>query len=390
MKLYEIIIYFCLYIMFFDSKFHSLLAIDGELWVWGSNENSQLGIDNVDIISVPTRVNLENNYVKSVSCGLNFSIILTFDGRVYGSGANIKQDTPGCRLGIEKIDRVTKFTNIDNLPNIVAVSSGFFHTLALSFNNELFSFGENYYGQLGIGKKCSTQPINKIDFDFGKIVKIKCGYLCSVVLNDQGVVWFFGYIQHNLIVTDNPIKIFEVEEGYRVKDIGCGLNFIIIVTINDLTDNNKIYAIGRNDVKQLGIQNIMEVDKFTYIPLNIDYLHNISVGYKHSYLIIEKNHQKKILSWGFSRNNICLGNHEVPSSIQLSFDPIHIHCGLNTTFFFTKNEIFSIGTNNYCQLGTDIKISDYVSKNIDNLVKVMSFDGRNILPNMNKIKNANK
>jgi len=369
--------------MFFDSKFHSLLALEGELWVWGSNESSQLGIDNRDIVPVPTRVDLENNYVKSVSCGLNFSTFLTFDGKVYGCGANIKVDTPGYRLGIEGMNRIEKFSNIGNLSNIVAISSGFFHTLALSSNNELFSFGENYYGQLGIGKNCAISPINRINYDFGKIVKIKCGYLCSVVLNEEGTIYFFGYIQHNLMLADYPVKIFEVEQGYRVKDIGCGLNFIIIVTANDQT--NKIYAIGRNDVKQLGIQNIMEVDKFTYMPLNIDYLYNISVGYKHSYLIVEKNYKKTILSWGMSRNNICLGNHDIPSCIQLSFDPIHIHCGLNTTFFFTKDEIFSIGTNNYCQLGTD-----YVDKNIDNLVRVMSFDGRSILPNMNKIKNANK
>lgn len=59
-------------------------------------------------------------------------------------------------------------------------------------NGNMWSFGSNSYGQLGLGDfddRSTPCPIQKVP----KIVQISCGFQYSLILDRDGCVWSFGW-----------------------------------------------------------------------------------------------------------------------------------------------------------------------------------------------------
>lgn len=98
---------------------------DGSLWIWGNNGSFQLGVDNEDPsynAFSPERV-FEGG-IAMVSLGGFHSMAITEDGELYGWG----QNTSG-QLGLG--DYANKATPFLVMESVAAVSSGFQHTLAI-------------------------------------------------------------------------------------------------------------------------------------------------------------------------------------------------------------------------------------------------------------------
>ena len=97
-------------------------------------------------IQYPMRISSLNN-IKSVSIGLYHSFCLDYDGNVYTFGDNkfgqlgISTEAIGSTLIPHKV----------NLPSCKQISCGDNFTICLSEDGNLFSFGINEYGPLGIG-----------------------------------------------------------------------------------------------------------------------------------------------------------------------------------------------------------------------------------------------
>src|SRR5580693_6117107 len=108
----------------------------------------------------------------------NFSIILTEDGLYsfgnnengeLGLGNNTDQNIP---------HKITQF----NSDTIVSIACGGNHTLVLT-KDGLYSFGNNNYGQLGLGNNtCQNIPRKITQFYSDTIVSIACGGNHSFVL----------------------------------------------------------------------------------------------------------------------------------------------------------------------------------------------------------------
>ena len=75
--------------------------------------------------------------------------------------------------------------------NIVQVDCGHTHTIALSAEGEVYSWGGNRYGQLGIGNTAPEVDLVKISglngFD-KKIVQVASGGWTSYALDSEGNV----------------------------------------------------------------------------------------------------------------------------------------------------------------------------------------------------------
>lgn len=84
---------------------------------------------------------LTGKKVVSVACGDKHTVCVTEDGSVYSWGYG-KQGA----LGLGATDSASEPTKIDGLADIVRVECGSDHTLALDSKGKLYSFGENTYG----------------------------------------------------------------------------------------------------------------------------------------------------------------------------------------------------------------------------------------------------
>jgi len=74
---------------------------------------------------------------------------------------------------------------------IIKIACGGYHTLLLDDKNQIYSFGENSFGQLGLGDDNSRnlpELLTKIPKELGKITKISCGDIHTLFLDDKNQI----------------------------------------------------------------------------------------------------------------------------------------------------------------------------------------------------------
>ncbi|MEW6447431.1 MAG: stalk domain-containing protein [Bacillota bacterium] len=176
---------------------HSLaVKSDGTVWAWGNNSRGQLGIgswDYEDIHSVPVQVkNLTG--IIAVAAGESHSLALKEDGTVWAWGSNssgqlgdgtVLDSPPYCRCNP---------VQVAGLRNIIAISAGGNHNLALDRDGTVWAWGLNVNGQLGDGtdgpgniKSIPQKVPNLVD-----VVQISAGTDHSMALKKDGSVWTWG------------------------------------------------------------------------------------------------------------------------------------------------------------------------------------------------------
>ncbi|KAL9656151.1 hypothetical protein ABK040_007769 [Willaertia magna] len=134
-----------------------LLNEDGELFMTGSNQSGQLGIQDTEYLTKFTKVNIlkdqlkENEKIIFVHCCSNSTILITNFDKIYVFGDNSNGE-----LGI---DENIKFTYVpilntylsnQNIINIMGESSFFGISKIDNEINNIFCWGNNEEGQLGI------------------------------------------------------------------------------------------------------------------------------------------------------------------------------------------------------------------------------------------------
>ncbi|KAJ7398001.1 hypothetical protein BTVI_128929 [Pitangus sulphuratus] len=126
------------------------VSTDGSMvWAFGDGDYGKLGLGNSTAKSSPQKVDILCGIgIKKVACGTQFSVALTKDGHVYTFGQDRLIGLPEGRA------------RNHNRPQQVPVLSGIFiediavgaeHTLALSSTGDVYAWGSNSEGQLGLG-----------------------------------------------------------------------------------------------------------------------------------------------------------------------------------------------------------------------------------------------
>ena len=97
---------------------------------------------------------------------------------------NYLRDTFGDHVPYE----IIKLIIMSTYPKI-KISCGFNHTCLLM--NEIHVWGNNTYGQLGLGHNQNQNSPQKLNFP--NIKKIICGYYHTIALTNSNEVWVWGY-----------------------------------------------------------------------------------------------------------------------------------------------------------------------------------------------------
>lgn len=133
---------------------------DGNVWTWGAGANGALGNGSTQDSSFPVLVlNKDSNTplagVSEVACGSSgFCIALVRYGAVFGWGSN-----QFSQLGTEAGGFDTRATHIEIATNIGidAIAAGSAHAIAHSSTGQVYGWGYNGRGQLGIGSTTVAQ-----------------------------------------------------------------------------------------------------------------------------------------------------------------------------------------------------------------------------------------
>ena len=133
-----------------------VITNDGILWGWGINSVGQIGDGNVgrvgdlNISTNPIRV-MDDVAFISATTGLTAAI--RKDGTLWMWGVNTDGQVGNAQADVVHIDEimVASPTPMKIMEDVVAVSPGIGHTMAMTTDGRLWAWGRNNHGQLGDG-----------------------------------------------------------------------------------------------------------------------------------------------------------------------------------------------------------------------------------------------
>lgn len=158
------------------------------------NDCGQLGLDHTQHQHTPQLVDaLTSQTITKVACGLYHTIATTTGGDVYSVGKN---DYGQLGLGHArnvKVPNMVKISFGESDEKVVAVSCGYYHTVAITEKGKLITWGQNDYGQLGIGSKDHKNSPQYVPLPLAsKIKATSCGCYHTLLLLSNGRVMVFG------------------------------------------------------------------------------------------------------------------------------------------------------------------------------------------------------
>ncbi|MGD9109009.1 MAG: hypothetical protein PVI75_07615, partial [Gammaproteobacteria bacterium] len=252
----------------FCGKSHTLiLCTDGTVFSFGNNFYGQLGRKTKGKSSrVPKPIDLKGKKAKQIFCKIDKTIVLNvngknlccgyscyilcLDGTVFSFGNNFYGQLG--RKTTNKICRILKPINLKG-KKAKQIFCGKSHTLILCTDGTVFSFGNNYCGQLGRETKGKSSRVPKpIDLKGKKAKQIFCGESHTLILCTDGTVLSFGNNFYGQLGRKTTSKICRILKpvnlkGKKAKQIFCGNSYTFI-----LCANGKVLSFGNNFYGQLG------------------------------------------------------------------------------------------------------------------------------------------
>lgn len=182
---------------------HTLaLCADGTVWAWGDNENGidgggygQLGagyLDGAVSTNSPVRSLITNGTViVAIAAGNGFSLALDKTGLIWGWGGN-----GAGVIGATPTPNPDVYTNLPilvaGISNVIAIAAGDNHSVALTSDKRVWTFGDNSFGELGRNTGTLTygpspEPVSGLN----NVVAIAggLGFTLAVTSNGQVCAW---------------------------------------------------------------------------------------------------------------------------------------------------------------------------------------------------------
>ena len=118
---------------------------------------------------------------------------------------------------------------------VIKVTLGNEHVMVLSTTGNVYTFGSNFSGELGIGGKTTDRRVYKPQLIKlpEKIVQIETYHYTSAALSDTGRLYMWGSNYRNKISGSLPQDIFipaEISFGFPINFISPGYDFTIAVS----------------------------------------------------------------------------------------------------------------------------------------------------------------
>ena len=342
----------------------------GNLYSFGHNRFGQLGLGNTGDRDVPTPVTVSSGLkVKAVSCGSDHTVIITEDGNLYSFGYNLVGQLG---LGGESNRVVATVVSVPDDLKVKAVSCGADHTAIITEDGNLHSFGINDFGQLGLGDEDvrDIPTLVTIPGDL-KVKAVSCGGVHTVIITEDGNLYSFGFNYFGQLglgdtTERNVPMLVNVPNGSKVKVVGCGDDHTIIIT-----ENGALYSFGRNESGQLGLDDGDDRNRpvLVNVPGGLK-VKAVSCGNSHTVIITEDDNLYSFgdnfsgqLGLGDDTNRIVATLVSVPSGLRVKA----VSCGDYYTVIITGNDnLYSFGNNGFGQLG----LGDEDIRDIPTLVNI--------------------
>ena len=228
------------------------IKTNGTLWAWGENGMGQLGDGTQVDKLVPVQIGTDTDW-KSVSSRYVHTMALKTNGTLWSWGGNNFSGALG--LGVVT-GMVTQPTQVGTDSDWQSVSASWWrHGAAIKTNGTLWSWGENFRGELGDGTNITrytpVQVGSATDWQ-----SVSTGYVYTLAIKTNGTLWSWGVnVWGQLgngtnINTNSPGQVGTVST-WQVASSGFTHSL-------GLRTDGTLWAWGRNDAHQLGINDTLK------------------------------------------------------------------------------------------------------------------------------------
>lgn len=164
------------------------INLEGNLYCWGWNAFGQLGLGNEEDQLTPQLINLRD--VTSVSAGRAHTCAITRGDRLYCWGMNLDGELGLGNTGEEIFQSMPEAVN---LLDVISVSAGEGHTCAITRDSKLYCWGENLWGELGLGNSGSNKfRVLPEAVNLSHVTSVSTGHGQTCATTQDGTLYCWG------------------------------------------------------------------------------------------------------------------------------------------------------------------------------------------------------
>ncbi|XP_021252472.1 probable E3 ubiquitin-protein ligase HERC4 isoform X2 [Numida meleagris] len=219
-----------------------------------------------DKISKPRLVKeLGNHDIVQIACGDHHSVALSRGGNLFTWG----QNTHG-QLGLGSQDLLIPVPHLvkelKGIP-LAQIAAGGAHSFVVSFSGAVYSWGKNDFGQLGLGHTEDRDCPSYVEaLEHWKAVFISCGADHTAVLSKDGLLYTFGaggagQLGHNSTRNELTPRVVAELWGARVSQVACGRQHTLVYVLS----LDQVYSFGSYE-GQLGSER--KANQLIPLPIN--------------------------------------------------------------------------------------------------------------------------
>ncbi|KUF94299.1 hypothetical protein AM588_10004941 [Phytophthora nicotianae] len=242
------------------------LTDSGLAYSWGYNDRGQLGHENLTTkIHVPKLIeSLKDKKLRYASVSYHHSAVITDSGELYTFGMN------DCgQLGLDHTQHQTTPQLVKSLEGteVSMVACGLYHTIICTAAGGLYTCGKNDYGQLGLGHNRQIKMATLVSVPNEMVCFLACGYYHSMIVTTSGRTFSFGRNDYGQLgignkVHQNVLNVVALSANTRMVRATCGCYHTVL-----LSEQGQVFVFGRNNKGQLG--NRGSADALLPVPLKV-------------------------------------------------------------------------------------------------------------------------
>ncbi|CAI7994404.1 RCC1 and BTB domain-containing protein 2 [Geodia barretti] len=253
-----------------------VVCVNSDVYALGSNTNGCLGVGDLRSSLQPRKVDaLCGKGIVHLAYGSGPHVVaLTSSGDIYSWGHNgYGQLGLGASVTTGQGTIPRKLSGSFSGVKIASVSCGGHHTVAVTASGEVYSWGYNNCGQLGTGDTVNYTAPKRVEggaLGTVRCVSTSCGSACSFAISQQGELFCWGYNGNGQLGISNntnqtlPCKA-RMPESTPIIQVACGASHTMC-----LSDEGLLLTWGSNTCGQLGTGNKTNSSTPTHTAGDID------------------------------------------------------------------------------------------------------------------------
>lgn len=240
---------------------------NGDLYGWGANDYGQLGLGNNTNVLTPTLI---QQNVAAFSAGYYHTAVVKTDGTLWSTGYN--------EWGNLAIGSLSLYSNVflqesSNATNWRSIGTGYYNSFAIKTDGTLWTAGSNFYGQNALGTPASVG--SNMTVNFTKVgtdtnwASASGGFYHAVGLKTNGELWSWGLNDNGRLglgTTGGTLYVPQQIPGTTWTAISVTYN-----ASSALKADGSLWTWGSNEFGKLGIGTATDVNVPTRVGTDNDW-----------------------------------------------------------------------------------------------------------------------